>query len=714
MFTSTKDVSVSAALVLALAAGTAKSQSHEALVLVNPTSAQSLHVSNYYADARAIPTSGLAYFDPAPADFNEFVSTQVPALEGTIANHRNDDSIDYIILTPDAPYRFNAPGLVSDQCVAVTKFSLSGAYTLSKFTDVILAGTGSLLSNGYFDSNGQARAFESQTGWAGGNPGPASPGGKLYIGAALGYTGSLGNTKSEVLSLIDRSVAADGSFPNGTFYFLKTNDVNRSSPRDGLYTSAVNRITNAGGSAAFSDGPVLPPAGAVVSGAMTGAATLSIDSADMTFVNGAFADHLTSWAATFDNANQTKMSRWIAKGAICTFGTIQEPCNYPQKFPTAYIHSMYFDGLTIGEACLRSLGAVPFQGMMYGDPLGHAYTHIPVIDPGTIPTQPVSGNVTLSPTATTTNPNASIGTFEVYLDGILRDTQAAGQPLTVRTTFLDDGWHELRIVAIDDSLVASQGQWIGSLTSNNAGKALNITPPTTSTDRSGLIQVVTDANDQNVVESRLYHNDRVVAAIPGKGTLSTLGEIVGAGPARLRVEMDFADGTTARSMPYTVNVADANPPATTGSPTAFDFTKTVKPGQTYVLELPALFTGPLTEPTYQITSGPSQGTILGGSGPYRIIQADAGASGTDQVGFSITSNGNTDAATATIVFYDPDAQPCPADTNLDGILDAADFSFWVFAYNAGLTNIADLNGNSTLEPADFAAWIAAFNTGCDY
>ena len=118
--------------------------------------------------------------------------------------------------------------------------------------------------------------------------------------------------------------------------------------------------------------------------------------------------------------------------------------------------------------------------------------------------------------------------------------------------------------------------------------------------------------------------------------------------------------------------------------------------------------------SFSITSGPTQGSVLGGSGRFRIVQADAGATGTDQISFSVNSDGQSDSATVNIIYYDPDAEPCLADTNLDGTLNFQDFTFWIFAYNSNLVSIGDINQDGFLTPTDFTAWIAAYNTGCDF
>jgi len=55
---------------------------------------------------------------------------------------------------------------------------------------------------------------------------------------------------------------------------------------------------------------------------------------------------------------------------------------------------------------------------------------------------------------------------------------------------------------------------------------------------------------------------------------------------------------------------------------------------------------------------------------------------------------------------------CLGDVNLDGLLDASDFSAWIAAFNSGDIEVGDQNLDGTLSPADFSAWIANFNSGC--
>src|SRR6185436_10390321 len=131
-------------------------------------------------------------------------------------------------------------------------------------------------------------------------------------------------------------------------------------------------------------------------GVMTGNATLPIETENMTLLPGSFCDHLTSWAATFDNGSQTTVASWIRKGAGASSGEVEEPCAYPGKFPASNMHVHYFQGLSLGEAWLRSLNYVPFQHLLYGDPMTRPFATLPSVN-ATLPVGPVGGRITFTP-----------------------------------------------------------------------------------------------------------------------------------------------------------------------------------------------------------------------------------------------------------------------------------------------------------------------------
>ncbi len=54
---------------------------------------------------------------------------------------------------------------------------------------------------------------------------------------------------------------------------------------------------------------------------------------------------------------------------------------------------------------------------------------------------------------------------------------------------------------------------------------------------------------------------------------------------------------------------------------------------------------------------------------------------------------------------------CLGDTNGDGIINPADFTAWIIAYN-NQSPVCDQNADGLCTPADFSAWIIRFNAGC--
>jgi hypothetical protein len=172
--------------------------------------------------------------------------------------------------------------------------------------------------NGYYAGEVSAVAFHSSLGWAGGASTTDLGAPRYFIGAMLGYTGPRGNTPGEIVAMIDRSVAADGTQPAGTFYFLKTTDYARSSPRHNFFPEVISFIQGLGGQAQQLNGfplPDLPVPRHDCLGILTGWPDPQIAEADMTILPGAFCDHLTSWAGKFDQTQQTTVAEWIAKGA---------------------------------------------------------------------------------------------------------------------------------------------------------------------------------------------------------------------------------------------------------------------------------------------------------------------------------------------------------------------------------------------------------------
>ena len=242
----------------ALAASSARAGGtpENAILVVDPSNPESLYVANYYRAARDLPSVNIVYMSPTPATYAQFVGSTLDGFLGSLENLRLVDHADYVVLPSGGSFYVDAPGLVADPCYPVSRFSAIAPFVLAHERSQILAGVDSTLPNGYCRATDEARAFDASLGWTSGSP--SSTGYHYFIGAMLGYTGTLGNTLPEVLAMIDRSVAVDGTLPAGTFYFMHTNDPARSGPRDGGFPGAVAAITSFGGSAQllFADLPI--------------------------------------------------------------------------------------------------------------------------------------------------------------------------------------------------------------------------------------------------------------------------------------------------------------------------------------------------------------------------------------------------------------------------------------------------------------------------
>ncbi len=624
------------------------------LLIINPMDKDSLLIGNYYRLRRDIPERNVLYLVPASANYAQFADENVNALLGTLANRQLGDHIDFVVVTPGNNFIVSAPGLVNDSCSPVTKFATASCFTMSYITDSIVGGGNySTRQNKYFSTSNTPLAFDSNTKWYGGLPSDRLDAERYFIGAMLGYTGPRGNTVAQVLDMIDRSIDADGTHPLGTFYFMKTNDVARSGPRDSFFPLAVEAIVGLGGQAVNLCCDPLPTGAPDVMGLMTGAATLDIPGAGMTILPGAFCDHLTSYAGTFDNGSQTKMSEWITNGASGTAGTVEEPCNYPGKFPHPRMHVYYYQGLTLGESVFRSLGFVPFQVLIMGDPLTRPFTYIPVVDVADAPAQPVSGIIRLTPSASTDHPTAQIDHYELLIDGVTKLSVAYGRTFSLDTTRLTDGYHDMRVLAFDNSDARSVGRWLGELTVNNLGRSATIQCNRQSGNYDTPLDFTVGGAGGDIAEYRIIENGRVLGATTSPQTAVRLfGATLGAGDLAVQGEVLFTDGSLARSAPLAEIILDDPGAPTTIQPSAYSFTKHVLSTEPFVLELPGSFNQFSSSLGFQVIDPPTQSTILSTTvGPYRVVQPDLNATGTDQLTFQWTHpNGNSNIATVTLVY----------------------------------------------------------------
>ena len=193
--------------------------------------------------------------------------------------------------------------------------------------------------------------------------------------AMLAWTGERGMTLSEARSALRRAAEGDFASPTGALFFAKSGDVRWNTRAWSVENACAGAAARAGTEAVVSTNS---PASfsATLLGLFAG--DRSVPAPGGAFAPGAYADHLTSYAAAFEKPSQMKATEWLKRGAAFTSGTVAEPLAMWQKFPTAAVFAHRFDGCTALEALFLATRC-PLQLQPFGDPLSAPWA--PRIEP---------------------------------------------------------------------------------------------------------------------------------------------------------------------------------------------------------------------------------------------------------------------------------------------------------------------------------------------
>jgi len=254
-----------------------------------------------------------------------------------------------------------------------------------------------------------------------------------FLSTMLGYTGPRGNTRAEILRYLKAAAESDATRPQGTVYFCRNKDV-RTRTRLAHFDDAVRRLRALGGKAEIVEGN-LPKERTDVLGVLAGIAGFNWKKSKSRILGGAICEHLTSHGGNFRSKGQTKLSEFLRHGAAGASGTVQEPLALQWKFPVAHLHVFYAEGHSLAEAFFQSVHG-PYQLLVCGDGLARPFMERVEVDPGA-PDGPLQGTVEFAPGV-----RDGDARFELWVDGLRQEG------LTLDTTKLDDGHHDIRIVAV--------------------------------------------------------------------------------------------------------------------------------------------------------------------------------------------------------------------------------------------------------------------------
>jgi uncharacterized protein (TIGR03790 family) len=511
------------------------------LLVVNAESEDSRTVANHYMDLRKIPPSNVVFVN-LPPDRGTVGSVLyrkriLEPVDKVIEDRGLKNQIDYVVFSCDFPWQINfAPDYPGEEFPRGWRpiAGISSAMYLSEFIRANRKEFMGVNSNFYCappnDMLVVSRGFRSSYRWGVGGRRAGPEGFSYMLSAVLGVTQGKGNSVSEIIWYLERAAQADGTVPKGTIYYAKNNTI-RSTIRDSTFPSAVRFLSIAGVQGEIFQG-IFPTNKQNMAGVTCGFDVINPAQAKSRFLPGAICDNLTSFGGDFAPKNQqTVASEFLRLGAAGACGTVTEPTALPQKFPNFTLHVHYANGCSLAESFYQSV-ACPFQQILVGDPLCQPWAKAPkvsvegITDGGTI-----REKVEITPTATV--PQGGIAKFQLFVDGLLKKECRPGERFELDTTELAEGYHDIRVVAIDGTPIETQGRWIGLVQVKNATDAVQLTANQgTLAAASKMLTINVMATNGNA--TTVFHNDVKVGQLAsGNGPLSIDKTKLGTGPVTL-------------------------------------------------------------------------------------------------------------------------------------------------------------------------------------
>ena len=190
-----------------------------------------------------------------------------------------------------------------------------------------------------------------------------------------------------------------------------------------------------------------------------------------------------------------------------------------------------------------------------GDPLARPYAHFAEVDLASLnPHIPWSGVVTLQPKVVPA-PDRSIAQLELWVDGQLFAYAQADKVFTWDTQSMDDGFHDLRLVAQEDGPIETRSYARFGVMLANSDHHLVLDPLPQQVRHGKRITVSGSATAGR--EAALWQGNRKLASAPvngGRWRLQVASQMLGVGPVSLGVHVTFDDNTVVRSAPLEIKI----------------------------------------------------------------------------------------------------------------------------------------------------------------
>lgn len=542
---------------------------HECAILVNRNSPASMALANVYADLRNIPPQNIVHLD-IPDKALEPAATITP---DEFRRHIYEPAMKTLAAR-------NLPGHV-----LVWLYSLDFPSTIATDPPMSLTGMTFVRGQPPPPDDVMSGRWPSPLFRGPDRPdGPTAPSVSLeqftiqlttnmpLPAMMLGWHGSRGMTLDQIKDQLRGAAGSDGSHPKASVYF-ELNDNIRSTTRTWQFEPSIRELTGRGVTAVAASNQAER---LNIMGVMAGRASLDVRSfGPLRF--GAYADHLTSFGALFHEGSQTKLTAWLRAGAAASSGTVVEPgsTNVPvnlwPKFAAARFFTHYTGGCTMIESLYQSVRS-PLQILLVGDALCSPWSKSPgltLISLADDDKVPLRGRADFMASAWAGAAGSTPPLIMYMLNGqpLMAGGRGNTPHMTIDTTRLSDGYHELRAIGYMHDAVRQQGFARKGFTVCNRDRSITLAgyqpkeqvdlfrPLTFTVSAKGRPDEVAIIAQERELVRLPYRPDMVIDVSPQR---------VGAGPVSFQSVAYYDGREGARSPPLLLHIAELNKPPVIG------------------------------------------------------------------------------------------------------------------------------------------------------